>query len=354
MAWVRIPSLNTNDPGNTSDTVIYILYGNSTVTSPTENPSGVWDANYVGVWHLNETVVDGQTTGTHDDSTLYANHGTQNNNGPIAGRIAGGQDFDGGSEYVAIDNAGNDINTTQGSVSAWTKLDAMTDWGYVFCARVDLDNRIDLRWDDANGFFDLKYEASNIRQEINTLAVSDSDGQERFVTITWDTSAGASGEVKGYVDGSQVDTTRTGLGTWAGSITEVKIGANCYGGQSVDGMIDEVRISTTARTACWIGASYNNQAWPDDAVTPSPLPAHNPGGGFYDVGAAAAAVELVSFTAVGLDGAVELLVGDGFGDGQPGLPPVPGVVAGGSVGADHGVLDPGPGLLPRGGALRLP
>ena len=61
VAWVRIPAVNTTGAG--SDTVIYMYYGNSTVTSPTENPTGVWDANYVGVWHLEEALAG---TGTNN------------------------------------------------------------------------------------------------------------------------------------------------------------------------------------------------------------------------------------------------------------------------------------------------
>ena len=61
VAWVRIPTLAYDD-----DTVIYLYYGNSAVTSATENPAGVWDSNYVGVWHLEEAQVTmTDTTGTH-------------------------------------------------------------------------------------------------------------------------------------------------------------------------------------------------------------------------------------------------------------------------------------------------
>ena len=57
IAWVRIPSLNTNVAA--SDTVIYIYYGNSDVASSTQNVSAVWDSNYVGVWHLDESPANG-------------------------------------------------------------------------------------------------------------------------------------------------------------------------------------------------------------------------------------------------------------------------------------------------------
>ncbi|MHA2099908.1 MAG: DUF2341 domain-containing protein, partial [Candidatus Kariarchaeaceae archaeon] len=48
VAWVRVPSLSA-----TRDTIITMYYGNSTVGSQ-ENPIGVWNSNYMGVWHLSE------------------------------------------------------------------------------------------------------------------------------------------------------------------------------------------------------------------------------------------------------------------------------------------------------------
>ena len=56
VAWVRLPSVNTSAAA--SDTIIYIYYGDGKVTSPTENPAGVWDANHAGVWHLHDDFLD--------------------------------------------------------------------------------------------------------------------------------------------------------------------------------------------------------------------------------------------------------------------------------------------------------
>jgi len=47
VAWVRIPTLTYD-----ADTTIWMYYGNSDISSPTEDPEGVWDLNYMGVWHL--------------------------------------------------------------------------------------------------------------------------------------------------------------------------------------------------------------------------------------------------------------------------------------------------------------
>ena len=68
IAWVRIPSLSS-----TADTEIFMYYGNSGASNQ-ENPTGVWDSNYKGVWHLNE-----DPTGVapqHLDSTSNNNDGT--------------------------------------------------------------------------------------------------------------------------------------------------------------------------------------------------------------------------------------------------------------------------------------
>ncbi len=56
VAWVRIPTLSY-----TANTIIYMYYGNPGA-SDQSNKAAVWDASYVGVWHLAET------SGHHIDS----------------------------------------------------------------------------------------------------------------------------------------------------------------------------------------------------------------------------------------------------------------------------------------------
>ena len=99
VAWVRIPSVNTINAG--TDTVIKILYGDSSVTTSTQNAAGVWDTNYMGVWHLYEDVVDETAGATHFDSTSNNNDGTQDGNVEMAGKIADGQAFD-GNDYIQV------------------------------------------------------------------------------------------------------------------------------------------------------------------------------------------------------------------------------------------------------------
>jgi len=112
-AWVRIDSLS-----KAADTTFYMYYGNDCVNVDPSDPDNVWDSNFKGVWHLADSVTDEQISGTHDDSTDL-NDGSQNLNGPIAGQIADGQDFDGSDDYVSVGNAGSGIKT----VSFWLEAD---------------------------------------------------------------------------------------------------------------------------------------------------------------------------------------------------------------------------------------
>ena len=47
VVWVRVPHL-----AHTDQDFIWMVYGDLDVTDSAENPSGVWDENFVGVWHL--------------------------------------------------------------------------------------------------------------------------------------------------------------------------------------------------------------------------------------------------------------------------------------------------------------
>jgi hypothetical protein len=71
VAWVLVPSLS-----GTADTDIYMYFGDSNVTSPTESPTDVWDSNYVGVWHLDDTSGDTNLREYRRGCVRYGNTGS--------------------------------------------------------------------------------------------------------------------------------------------------------------------------------------------------------------------------------------------------------------------------------------
>ena len=101
------------------------LYYNNAVASDAQNAAGVWDANYRGVWHLDEQVTDEQTSGAYADST-GVHDGTQVNTDDYQGEGRYAQDFDGTGDLVNVADAdslsfGNGGTDSAFTLSAWIK-----------------------------------------------------------------------------------------------------------------------------------------------------------------------------------------------------------------------------------------
>ncbi|MDA2924990.1 DUF2341 domain-containing protein, partial [Acidobacteria bacterium AH-259-L09] len=305
VAWVRVPSVNTNDTANTSDTVINIYYGNSDVTSSSQNATGVWDANYLGVWHLNQDPGPG---GADDmaDSTSNANHATAAASMVTAdlvdAKIGQGIDFDGLGDVIEDADGENYINGLTGfTLSAWIQSDVIaTDKGFVTgAAPTGSDDAFSIRYDDAG--------ASGGGDDVVTAGVTVGAAKViessalvqtlnwQHVSLTW----ASGGQLTLYIDGD-ANTPTFNDSAFSGSLSTadtflIGVGPNdTVGSAGWDGIVDEVRISNTDRTACWIGGQYNNQFDPGDVGTT---------GKFYDVGteegSPATLAQVTTFTAQG-------------------------------------------------------
>lgn len=101
------------------------------------------------------------------------------------------------------------------NAGVWT--DAAT--RYVFHISVDVDNFIRLYKPAAANTMSWDYEAANIRESQATAGLANLDFA--FYGITWDISAGASGEVRYYIDGVASGAIDTALGTWVGDVSNV-------------------------------------------------------------------------------------------------------------------------------------
>jgi hypothetical protein len=120
VAWVRIPVLHA-----TIDTDLYMYYGNLTINSQ-ENPTGVWDSNYKGVWHLSEDPTS--TAPQFIDSTTNNNHGTASNlvsSDQITGQIDGALNFtDSDQDYINIgDQSSLNMGSGDFTLELWFNYD---------------------------------------------------------------------------------------------------------------------------------------------------------------------------------------------------------------------------------------
>lgn len=244
VAWVEIPSLDYND-----DTVIYIGYGDSGVTTSQEDVNGTWDSTFVAVYHLN---------GHFKDSTGNANDGSDN--GSAAGsantNLAAGRDFtrSEGDFIDAPDSASLDISGSALTLSGWYDSPGTGGGGgeHGICSKTFYNVII-----DGNNSDKLRIEIETSGYS-SVRTVGDASGNHLFHG-TYDGS-----DIRVYIDGSE-DNSTSDTGNISTNNDTFRIGLHSVG--YFDGDIDEIRVANVTRNAGWILTEYNNQSSPSTFYT---------------------------------------------------------------------------------------
>lgn len=242
------------------DKTIYIYYGNSTMTSQ-EDKTNVWSNGYLAVWHLNEG--DNTSTGFYKDSTSYGHNLTltdaDGDSSVVDGIVGGAFDFTGdGDTMITATSTALDINGNDNlTISGWFNLDANAHMNIV-CFVESLDSgssdkalRYSTTSTQGNFFiYDGGYQVAYTNGlSLNTWG---------YWTGTYDGTT-----VKHYYDAVKgVDDTATGSQNFISP--HVQLGRQSY---DPYGILDEIRISTVARSQDWINASFQNQRYWYDFVT---------------------------------------------------------------------------------------
>jgi hypothetical protein len=257
IAWVRIPELSA-----TQNNVIYMYFGHAAAPDQS-NSDGVWDDNFVGVWHMGEfslALVD-----EFKDSSIYNNHGRGGsgifNYIPVRvdGKIGKGQRFDGTDDHIncGVDPSLNIIGS-EITLQAWINFpgyDLPGEFqGIMAHDGWDAGYRMGFRFTGNHPYFHLPEDESWL-------------GASQEVSLdTWVHLVGVydGSSMKIYIDGVKDANEQTKSNNVELSANEFWIG---HGDNSVaapwsypfDGMIDEVRVSDTARSEDWIETEYTNQ-----------------------------------------------------------------------------------------------
>jgi len=265
--WVKIPSLS-----NTTNTVVYAFYGNSSISSSQASSTNVWDSNYKGVWHLAET-----PSATNNDSTsngVTCTPTSMEAGDQVSGRIDGSLNYDGAAEYSTCgDNL--DFNLTDSvTVSAWIDPDTLPGAGadviQQFFSKIDGESA----WPGWN-FALADGNGSNARLRLNYC--DDCSGSARTYAATTQQISASDGwyHVVGawvneaitlYVNGVRQTNANSSTAATTNRNTSIPLvigscdsGTNC---ELFDGKIDEVRFSNAVRSSGWILTEYNNQSNP--------------------------------------------------------------------------------------------
>lgn len=254
---------NATSIASTTDTTFYIYYGNSGASEPaasaTYGSENTWNSNYEAVYHLSES------GSTYSDSTSNGHDGTGEGTNPTVttGVLGDGQDI--ASGRIDLGNGMNTDLISAGAyaVSVWVNLDtSASDQSPVsqYTAAGDL-----LFWADAGGggtgfcHYNGTYMPSDCK-DLNNQNVS----TWQYLVARHDGSVGSvyvDGQITGVGDTSStfaVDAgVRFSIGTQNGDSTA----------RQFNGQVDEVRIVSSALSAEWIAAEYQNQATTTDFYT---------------------------------------------------------------------------------------
>ncbi|HEY6350972.1 MAG TPA: DUF2341 domain-containing protein, partial [Candidatus Angelobacter sp.] len=244
--WVRIPTLS-----HTIDTTIYLLYGNSSVTTSQENKTGVWDVYFQGVWHLNGNPLSAA------DSTSQGRIGTINGATATTGRIGGAANFSGNSQDIQIGNMG--ARPTKGTISLWTQAPSLSSNPNVFTTGFGCGNTA-IRF-ELNSSGNLSVVTGDTACDLNGASFTSSftANQWHYLTVAWDSSLSVN-TLTAYYDGTPSQSITDSF--WPANFDAVTIGDGFNGERFWNGQIDEVRMSDTVRSPNWIAAEYSNQSSP--------------------------------------------------------------------------------------------
>ncbi|MFC2136204.1 DUF2341 domain-containing protein [Bacteroidota bacterium] len=195
-----------------------------------------------------KVIADGPTV---TDSSPNSVNSEKDGSTEIAGQIGNAQEFDGLADRVYTDDVID--NPTQVTLSAWVKHDNLSG---VTERYVSLADKMVIRHDGNNYQSQLHF---YIRMDGGTgyhIRVNDvltADDTWYYVTGTFDGT-----KMRVFLNGVQLDSLTPG-GT---TLVDPAYNNISQDSETMDGIIDEARVSSNARDTSWIGTEYRNQLSP--------------------------------------------------------------------------------------------
>lgn len=245
---------------HTANTVFYMFYGKPGVTTFQSTATSAWNANYKAVWHLKETPAGG--SGDFKDSTANGYNSTNTTTQPSATTL--GKTSPGAISLNIDGNRGKYLQFNTGALGG-TAL-TIAGWYYVTAYVVDRplicqrrDNWQLIQQSGSKLQFCMWTSSGQVNYTpTNTFPLT----QWFHLAITYN---GAN--VIFYYNGTAIYSPAETKSIYT-SATSTSIGWDTYSGYFT-GMIDEVRLSSVARSADWIATEYNNQNSPNTFYTVS-------------------------------------------------------------------------------------
>ncbi len=269
IAWVKVPSLS-------AATELFLRYGDPAITTSQESVAAVWSNSFAAVWHMSDDFTD---------STANANNGTASGSNATDGRIADARSFNGTSDLIDVGTGASidNVFTGGGTVEAWFRA---SDWGEGGRGRIfekgDTTGDNDFSgWtlgvDNVNMTGSILFghgSTSGIGGGWNSSFNSVSQNTWTHVAVVYDQGSTSNNPLF-YLNGMSApafETFSPGGAIVSDAQFSARLGNRGAGDRTFEGRLDEVRLSTTSRSADWLATSFRNQLDPAAfAIVSAPL-----------------------------------------------------------------------------------
>lgn len=253
-AWVKVPALSP-----AADTEIYVYYGNPNPSAINTTSSAVWSDSFSAVYHFQRP-----PSGAADqpDATSHNRNGTSMNLAAAdsqASPLGRALDFNGTSSVVSV--AAFDLGNTF-TIAAWFNMNDVSQIRTLFSNSPDRSDTNGIRFFvNSNGTSDreISVETGNGNNSGTASTHNNSvvAGQWSHVVAIVDRTNGAADIIVNGESDADDKTTRDDYAT----NQAIEIG-RMQTNNPFDGLIDDMQISSVARSADWVRTAYTNQHAP--------------------------------------------------------------------------------------------
>ncbi len=246
-AWVQVPLVS-----HTTDTPIYMCYGNSSITTDQSNRAGTWDSNYKAVIHFPSAPTLSGVDSTSSGNSLINSGGTVG-----TGQIGAAASVANGTFLSLSNPSGFPTGAAQRTLETWFKK---TDG--------NSSNEEIVAYGSNSTNFDrfAVYYGSQLGVETQGDAAFlpwSNDGNWHHFVLVMPAGGSTTANILMYLDGV-LQTPSGGSQTLNTIAADFAVGtvAGAHGNSNFNGLVDEVRVSGSARSSDWIASEFANQSSP--------------------------------------------------------------------------------------------
>lgn len=234
---------------HSTDLVIYLQYGNASITTDQQNRVGTWNSNYQAVYHMK----DGSTLSAADATTNAVN-GTITGATATTGEADGGAALSGTGQYISL---GNKLGITGDfTIEAWVKPSSFTDYNAILTKTNGNQPKPYALYIEPTDGKCILFTGNGVGNTSIVATTGVTLNAWNYVTAQFNSSSTTiSHYLNGNTNGSSFASGYPGAATG----TDIAyIGARSDLIFPFAGALDEIRVSSFLLSADWIKTTYNN------------------------------------------------------------------------------------------------